>query len=265
MSIPFRLSSGYLIGIPATIFLCISTLGFLQVPQLNELKAGAETKSLADINQDLQAEELQLSLLQEFPNLGFENLIAKWAFLRFLQYFGDDEVRAKTGYNLSPEYFETILERDPNFIDGYLFLSGSTTLYAGMPERTVELMNQKLAKLSPDAPKSYHPWRYKGTDELLFLGDYEAAQRSFDMAADLASGFSDPESEVVVSVSRRTAQFLAQNPTSKSAQVSAWSTILNNAFDDETRKLAINQIKALGGQVMIDNQGRISIGLPEQD
>jgi hypothetical protein len=73
------------------------------------------------------------------PSFGYNNIIANWVYLNFVQYFGDDEVRAKTGYSLSPEYFEVILGRDPRFIPAYLSLSTSTSMYAGMPERSIKL------------------------------------------------------------------------------------------------------------------------------
>ncbi len=162
--------------------------------------------------------------------------------------------------------FRTAIARDPYFLDAYLFLSGSTTLYAGMPERTIALMEQGLKFLSPQVPpKSYYVWRYKATDELLFIGDAQAAKQSFEKAAEWASTYSDAESKNVAMLSRQTAQFIASNPASKSAQVSAWVLVLNNALDDRTRQTAISRIQALGGQVTITPQGQVKVQLPKED
>jgi hypothetical protein len=75
-------------------------------------------------------------------------------FLGFAQYFGDDSARQITGYALSPDYFEIIVDRDPRFREAYLFLSVSSSLYAAMPERSVVLMEKGLKFLKPQDPTS---------------------------------------------------------------------------------------------------------------
>lgn len=254
------------LGLSIVALLCVVAIGALQIPQLNRLNEQAKADSVENLKKDIESERLHLNLLRKLPSFGFDNLIANWTFLNFLQYFGDEIARGKTGYSLSPEYFEVILARDPYFLTAYHFLSGSTTLYAGMPERSVALMEQGLKSLSPQVPpKSYYIWRYKGTDELLFLGNTQAAKQSFNEAAQWANTYSDPESKSVARVSRQTAQFLASNPKSKSAQVDAWMLVLGNAFDDRTRQVAISRIQALGGKVTITEQGQVDVQLPKED
>lgn len=248
------------------ILLCVSIIAVLQIPQLNQLTNRSAIASSEELQGDVEAAQLRLSLLERIPSFGFKNLIADWTFLNFLQYFGDNEAREKTGYGLSPEYFEVIIGRDPYFLDTYLFLSGSTSLYAGKPERTVALMEQGLQSMSPAfPPQSYYVWRYKGIDELLFLGEADAARQSFETAAEWASTYSDPESENVAAISRQTAQYLAQNPNSRSAQIGAWTMILTNAFDQATRELALERIQALGGTITTAPDGSAQIGLPEEN
>lgn len=248
------------------VLLCILGICFLQVPQLNKLKASQKTTSLDTLNRELQSEKLRLNLLQKIPNFGFNNLIANWVFINFLQYFGDDEAREKTGYSLSPEYFKVILDCDPYFLQAYLFLSTSTSLYAGKPEESIALMTKGLKFLAPKAPpKSYYVWRYKGIDQLLFLGDAQGAKHSFETAANWASIYPDEESQQVAAISRRTANFLAQNPNSKSAQIAAWIMVLNNPIDAQTEKSVIKRIVALGGQVSITPQGVVQVTSPKED
>jgi hypothetical protein len=245
---------------------CVLGIGLLQQPQLERLKRSATNASPEELRQQDGAEIVYLNLVRQSPAFGFDNLVADWIFLDFLQYFGDNPVRNQIGYELSPEYFEAILNHDPYFRDAYFFLSGSTTLYAGRPDRTIEIMNEHIPQLSPRVPdKAYFVWRYKGTDELLFLGDSQAAQRSFETAAEWASLYSDPESQAEARVSQQTAEYLASNPESRSAQISAWVMVLGNAFDDNTRRYAISQIEALGGNVSVDEQGRLQIQQPEGD
>ena len=209
--------------------LSVIALSSLQMPKLNQLSSKTNSISSINLKQKLNSEKLRLNLLQNFPSFGFNNLIADWTIINFFIYFGDDEARAKTGYTLSPEYFEVVLNHNPYFLAAYPFLSSSTTLYAGMPERTIALMEKHLRFLSPKAPpKSYYIWRYKGTDELLFLGDSQAAKQSFETAGKCADTYADDDSKYIAKISHQTAQFLAKNPNSKSAQVSAWSMVLED-------------------------------------
>lgn len=244
----------------------IIAVGLLQIPQLNALSQRGKNVLPAALEQKVELERLHLNLLQNVPAFGFDNLLADWVFLRFLQYFGDQEARAVNGYQLSPAYFDIIIDRDPRFREAYLFLSTSVSMYAAMPERSVAMMEKGLKSLSPKvSPKAYYIWRYKGIDELLFLGDAQAAKRSFEKAAEWASTYSDRESQSVAAISRQTAQFLEHNRESQSAQVSAWTMLLQNATDDLTRKIAISQIKQLGGEVVRTPEGNMRILLPREE
>lgn len=232
---------------------CIGLIIPLQLAQLRQFSRSSQEQSLDELQRGLSFTQAQLELYKNLPTFGFDNLVADWVFLNFLQYFGDDDVRNRTGYTLSPDYFESILNLDPYYRKFYLFLSSSTTLYAGQPERTVDLMNHALERLSPHIPPdSHYIWRYKGTDELLFLGDTQAAQKSFETAAEWASIHPDSESQDAANLSRQTAQFLENNSASRAARVSAWITVFQNAFDDQTRALAIQRIEELGAQVLPD-------------
>jgi hypothetical protein len=249
-----------------TACLCILGVGLLQFPHMQQLISHQKTASLETLEKEINTEKLRLNLLQQMPSFGYNNLIANWVYLDFLQYFGDDEVRGKTGYSLSPEYFEVILKQDPRFLEAYLGLSTSTSMYAAMPERSIALMNKGIKSLSPWVPyKSYYVWRYKGIDELLFLGDSQNAKQSFQEAANWASKHTDEESKQVAEFSQKTAEFLKRNPDSKYAQIATWMMVLNNQVDEKTRQRAINAIEALGGKVIQNPDGSTRIKLPQQD
>lgn len=245
------------------IFLCIFGVGLIQFPRLQ--KHNKSNIASFKIEREIKSEKLRLMFLKNMPSFGYKNLIADWVYLDFLQYFGDDEIREKTGYSLSPEYFEVILENDPRFLTAYIGLSTSTSMYAAMPKRSVALMEKSLKSLSPWVPeKSYYVWRYKGIDELLFLGNSPAARQSFETAANWANNYSDEESKQVITISQKTADFLSQNPDSKHAQIASWAMVLNNHVDDKTRKIAIGQIETLGGKVISTPQGN-QIKFPKKD
>lgn len=250
-----------------TIIITIAAIGSLQLPQLNRLTKQDKTTSPEALQQAVDKEKLHLNLLQKTPTFGFNNLVANWTFLNFLQYFGDDDARKITGYNLSPKYFEIIIDRDPRFLGAYISLSNSISMYAAMPEKSVALMAQGLKSMSPQfPPQSYYVWRYKAIDELLFLGDAQAAKQSFEKAAEWANNYSDQESKNLANISRKTAEFLARNPKSKLAQTSAWAMVLSNTTDPRTQKIAISRIEALGGKVFMTPEGKIEkIQPPRQD
>lgn len=199
-------------------------------------------------------------LSKKMPLMGFRNLAANYTFIQFLLYFGNDEARQSQGYGASAAFFETIIHRDPYFKDFYFFLSQSMSVYAGIPDTAIEIMNEGSTNLAPNhPPDGYHVWRYKGIDELLFALDSQAAQHSFEMAAAWAAQSSEPDSQVIGARSQRTAQFLSTNPDSRHAQISAWSSILISALDDEIRANAVEKIRELGGDVVFSENGGVTV------
>ncbi|AFZ14233.1 hypothetical protein Cri9333_3405 [Crinalium epipsammum PCC 9333] len=246
--------------------LAILAVGSLQSSQLKKLKNTSALGSPAELNKQVELEKVNLKALQKLPTFGFNNLVADWTLLNFLQYFGDEEARQVTGYGISPEYFEVIIPHDPKFLDAYYFLSTSSSIYAAQPERSVKLMSQGLKSLSPKiAPRAYYIWRQKGIDELLFLGNAKAAKQSFETAANWASVYPNQESQQVAAASRKTANFIARNPNSKQAQAQAWLMVLTNAPDDRTRKIAISRIRGLGGNVFLTPEGSVDVRMPKED
>lgn len=220
----------------------------------------------AELEQQVQQEADRLAVMQSLPSFDFDNLVANWSMLNFLYYFGDTDIRNRTGYELAPEYFRVILDRDPYFRIAYFFLSASTSLYAGRPDLAVALMEEKLPLLSPSTPEgSYYVWRYKATDELLFLGRKESARQAYLKAAEWATLDGSEEALQVAATSQETADFLAEDLDSRNAQISAWGSILGNAFDEATQLFAIQNIQALGGSVEQLPNGSYSVrGVPKE-
>lgn len=239
------------------------TLIGLQIPHLTRLNETVESPNQEVWQQKLDLTKNRLDLLKKAPTFGFDNLVANWTFLDFVGYFGDEQAREVTGYQLSPKYFEVIVEKDPRFVQAYPFLFSSSVTYAGMPQESLALMEKGLKSMTPQSPnKSYYIWRYKAFTELLFVGDSPAAQKSYAKAAEWASTYPDPISQNVAYISRRTAEFLAANPDSKSAQISSWLGVLETAVDEKIRAKAIQRIKELGGKIEITNDGSVKVQLP---
>ncbi len=217
--------------------------------------------SAASFKQDAQQEALRLKMLKTFPSFGFDNLIADWTFLKFLQYFGDDEARNVTGYNLSEDYFDIVTRRDPRWADIYLFLSTAVSFYQGNPETAVKLIERGTNALSPQIhPQAWIVWRTKGLDELLLLGDIPESIRSHEMAAEWVE--KTPDGPKLAPIFRATAEFLRRDPDSVLVRFNAWSTVYYQTTDKLVRQRAKQALVKLGAQVQKDRDGKEIFILP---
>jgi hypothetical protein len=249
---------------PAIALGCAVTIAHLQFAQVTAAEQNAKqgvTKAEA-LREEAQY-KTTMALLKKLPSSSYDHLIANYAFLNVVQYFGDEEARPQTGYSATPDFFEVVVQRDPLFLDTYSYLSAMVTLYGGQPQKTVNLISQGLAAI-PDSKKAdaYFLWQYKAQDELLFLGKPQAARQSYEQAAAWASRSQEPELQQIARRSQQTARFLAKNPNSRTAQASAWSNIFTNAIDQRTRTFAARQIEALGGRISVTDDGLLSVQLP---
>ncbi|MEM9264985.1 MAG: hypothetical protein AAGA46_05635 [Cyanobacteria bacterium P01_F01_bin.13] len=241
-----------------TVTLLSLTIAGLQYFRLTQQKQGIRTVAPTAEQQTIDATKLKT--INQLPTFGFENLLADGLFLNFLQYFGDTQQRRQFGYDLAPLYFEGLIERDPLFTDAYLYLSNTLSLRMGRPQLAIQLMEKGLASMRPNLPpRSYYVWRFKAIDELLFLGDGKAAKQSYEKSAEWAQQSSDEEAPLVAELSSKTAQFLAKNPVSRAAQISAWAQVLVAARDEETEKIATERIEALGGTIVVNEEGQVSV------
>jgi hypothetical protein len=230
--------------------------GQLQRPSLNQ-----ETPQQAE-----RRESLRLGVVKRLPNLGFNNMAANWAFLNFLQYYGDDAARQQTGYTLLPQYFDVITQRDPRFVDIYLFLTGSLSYQLGQPQLSAAYIKRGTDALSPPMhPRAFTLWRFLGLDQLLLTGDIPGAIHSHQMAAAWAADSSDPEVQKVAQGLGLTAKFLATDAEHRGVRFQAWSTIFAQAAalnDVKTQERAKQEILTLGGVQQEDQEGRIFFTLP---
>jgi tetratricopeptide (TPR) repeat protein len=255
-----------LFGQVGSILGAFAAIVYLQTPQLASLKQQNKNISKAYLRQQEADLKIQLSIAKKLPTFGFDNMVADWQFIDFIQYFGDSELRSQAGYGAAMEYFDAMLDRDPRFLYAYFYLSSTASLYAGKPEKSVEMMDRGLKSLTPQVPdRGYYIWRLKAVDELLFLGKVPDARQSMLKAADWATQAATPEGENVAKLSRGTAKYLARNPNSKQAQFDAWNMVLAAAVDDTVVKRAIEGIRSTGGKVTISSDGKYKIEAPAKD
>jgi tetratricopeptide (TPR) repeat protein len=255
-----------LVGQLGAILGAFAVILYLQTPQLASLKRQAKNVDRAVLQQQEANLKTQQAIAKTLPTFGFDNLMADWHFIDFIQYFGDTDLRAQAGYGAAMEYFDGMLDRDPRFLYAYFYLSSTGSIYAGQPEKSVELMNRGLKSLTPQVPdRGYYIWRLKAVDELIFLGKIPEARNSMLKAAEWASQAATPEGANVVKLSRGTAAYLARNPNSKQAQFDAWNMVLTSAVDDVVTKRAIAEIRAIGGKVTISPTGEFKVQAPAKD
>lgn len=229
----------------------------LQIAHLNQPSLWVENPAQAT-----EQEKLRLQMLKQTPSFGFDNLVADWVFLNFLQYYGDDAARQKTGFGLSPNYFDIITRRDPRFTMAYLFLSGSVSHQLGKPELAIAMMKRGTDALSPQIDDAaFQVWRLKALDQLLLSGDVPGAINSFENAANWTRGTSYAEVEPIL---RGTANFLRTDPNSKPVRVLAWGSIYEQAIalgDKQTAARAKREILALGGKI-VEKDGNMIVQPP---
>ena len=228
------------------------------VPEVQKpLSAIAVASFKQAAQQETQQEALRLKMLQTIPSFGFDNLIADWTFLKFLQYFGDDEARNVTGYNLSADYFDIVTRRNPRWVEIYPFLSVAVSYYQAKPEIAVQLIERGTNVLSPQIdPQAWRVWRNKGLDELLLLGDTTESARSHEMAADWVEG--TPEGKKLAPMFRATADFLRRDPDSIPVRFAAWSAVYAQTNDKFVRMRARQALVKLGAVVQKDKDGNES-------
>lgn len=247
----------------AALVLCV--LG-IQSNDLSKLRARQLTLTKTEIERDVTDKADRIALWKTTPTFGFDNLISNLTLIDFIQYFGDEPVRKINGYGLALPYFDLILEKDPKFFVAYFHLSVAGNIYNAQPEKSMEIMDRGFKSININAPdSSYYLWRLKGTDELLFAGNGQAAQKSMQIATDWAKQVNNEESRRVAEISQTTANFLAKNPKSKRAQFAAWMMVIDNAVDSNVKKIAVRKIQEIGGKVEIDNAGKVNVTPPLQD
>jgi hypothetical protein len=244
---------------PLVLNLAISGLALAVIIGLQTLQLKPDSRYRVNFSSAERQEALRLKLVERLPTLGYDNLIANWAFLNLLQYYGDDEAREVTGYSLNANYFDLITKLDPRFLEVYPYLSTGVSFYLGNPKLAVEYMTRGSKVLSPQInPYAFLVWRYKGLDELLLVGDTQASIRSHEMAAKWAEKTEPELSKMYL----QTAEFLKKDPDSTVVRFRSWVDVYGNAVDARVKKRAGEEILKLGGKIEKNDQGEEIFILP---
>ncbi|MEM8829871.1 MAG: hypothetical protein AAGE96_10990 [Cyanobacteria bacterium P01_G01_bin.19] len=232
-------------------FVCLAGI---VVSQSQEYRKSAQKLDYADyVSQENQQGEL-IAWQQKSPKLGFDNLVADWSYLNFVQYFGDADARETIGYRLVPEYFAAIADIDPHFTQAHLRLSIANSMYAGNAAETVALMNEILAYTDPESADSALLWTSKGLDELLFLGNKQAAINSYKIAAKWANISQSDRPDGLTIKDLEEALESTDDIDLKEAQIRAWSSVLVHIRDNNQRDEIISRISHLKAEISVLEQ-----------
>lgn len=235
---------------------CVLAIAAIQTRTIRRAPAGLVDPVVAQ-----SQTQIRLKLLQTLPTLGFDHVIANWAFLDYLQYFGDSAARQQSGYGAIGDYFDLIVARDPRFLAIYPFLSAGVSYYAGQPERAIALMEKGSESMSPRVqPQAFWIWRFVAFDRFLLLGDNAGAVRAFEQAAAWAgetTEFKDFEPFFM-----KTARALRRDINSLPVRFYAWNSVYQEAIDAPIRERAERELILLGAQKQKNRAGQVIFVLP---
>ena len=224
-------------------------LAGIVVLQSQEYKKTVQQLNRADYLAQEQEQARLVNWQQHSPSLGFNNLKADMSYLDYVQYFGDKEARDTIGYKLVPKYFEAIASIDPRFTQAHLSLSVGNSMYAGNPEITIALMEKVLASVEPKSEDAAYLWTSKGLDELLFMGDKQAAIESHKMAVEWANLTKGDRPDELTIKNFEAALADTSEIDIKQAQVTAWSSVLVYIRDNQRQREILDKINSLKAEI----------------
>jgi hypothetical protein len=236
-------------------FICLAGIVLLQS---QEYKKSIQELNRTNYLKQEQEQARNIEWQKQTPTFNFDNLIANWTYLNFVQYFGDQPAREIIGYQLVPDYFATISKLDPQFTQAHLRLAIANSMYAGNPEKTIALMEQLLQSVDPNSEQSALLWTSKGLDELLFLGDKEAAINSYKMAAKWASLSNHNDAKNLYVKDLETALASTSEIELKEAQLRAWSGVLVYIQDNHRKSEIQDKLSNLQAEIEVLKQAEKS-------
>ena len=235
--------------------------------QNQELRLSNRSKQMDDFFAGQESQKQSLSLSRRLPSVGFNNIVADWIYLNFIQYFGDTLIREKKGYELCPDYFKSLIKKDPAFVDAVLILDICTSVFDGQPLKSLDNLLISVNSMNPHMisinTRPYYVWKALGTGQLLFTDDPLKTVQSYRQAIDWAKVYSDEPAQRFIQNLSSSIEFLSKNPDSKLARIGAWANILGTNPDKKTLTRVIKEIELLGGKVETTGEGRFSVKLRE--
>jgi tetratricopeptide (TPR) repeat protein len=224
------------------------------------MQALASQRDTHASQQDIR-EDIVLDTFAKLPDFGNRNLIADFLWLRFAQYFGDTQARARSGYGLNYRYLKTITDRNPHFENAYRVANLAVAYRMG---RT-DLADDLLAKGIQANPDAYLLWQTRGFLHFLYTGDIAKAVYCFRRNAGLAVAVGGNSQQHWGNYWFAMSKYLEVSKSNTWTRRQIWAEVYANSSDSSTQTLALNQLDKLG--VFLSKDGRMvaryAVPLPE--
>ncbi|MGK7908348.1 MAG: hypothetical protein AB4040_14155 [Synechococcus sp.] len=175
-------------------------------------------------------------------SLGYRGLTASNLWLSFIQYYGH-EARQEVGYAYVSDFFESIVESEPRFVDAYFLASSAVAIRSGEPDNAVNILEKGLATVTPDwYGDAYRIPHQLASLNFLYLGDVQKSREYYYQAADwYEATYADSRQGW-----RALGNNIANNPRSKLAQFNAWMQSFQVNPDPEIQDYILEKLGELG-------------------
>jgi tetratricopeptide (TPR) repeat protein len=216
---------------------------------------------VASLRQSHQSESVDFVVVagESLPSFGFRNIIADFYWLQFLQYYGDNKARSRSGYRFSYDYLKAITDRDPHFDTAYLFVNLAVTYQMGRPDLSEKLFLKGIAS----NPNSYQIWQARGFLHFLYTGDLKKAAYAFRRNAGLAVAQEGNAKQRWANYWIGIAKAIeVPDIDTRYTRRKIWEEIYANTSDKQVKKMALVHLKPLGAVALPDGSLQEIFSLP---
>jgi tetratricopeptide (TPR) repeat protein len=168
--------------------------------------------------------------------LGYDQLLADWYWLVFVQYIGDGAARGRDHYAAADKYLQLIVDLDPGFIKAYWFASFIIGSERQQPDLAAKFIDRGI-QANPD--NWYLPF-IAGINQYLYARNDTAAAKYYKMAAKFL--------DAPTWLSRQSAILEARIPASIK-EINIWDSIYGSSRDEIVREKARGHLISLWMQV----------------
>lgn len=192
---------------------------------------------MSDFNKGQSTETiLPSSAAAKVCALGYDQLLADWYWLAFVQYIGDGAARAQDHYAAADKYLQLIVDLDPGFIKAYWFAAFIIGSERQQPEQAAKLIDRGI---QANADNWYLPF-IAGINQYLYARNDAAAAKYYKMAAKFPAA--------PAWLSRQAAILEARIP-STIKEINIWDSIYGSTGDEIVREKARDHLISLWTQV----------------
>ncbi len=168
--------------------------------------------------------------------LGYDQLLADWYWLAFVQYIGDGAARGRDHYAAADKYLQLIVDLDPGFIKAYWFASFILGSERRQPDEAAKFIDRGI-QANPD--NWYLPF-IAGINQYLYARNDISAAKYYKMAAKFP--------DAPPWLSRQSAILAARIPSSIK-EINIWDSIYGSSSDEMVKEKARGHLISLWMQV----------------